>query len=117
MRRLADTVRSRWRPAAIALLLFLTACLAVVALAGAAPRVIVISLDGATPALVQEFLDNGASSHEGLDLLKSVGLRAERNLTVTPSLTAPAHIAITTGSSAARNDIPANTFHLVASPF
>src|SRR5262245_25853823 len=117
MRRLADTVRSRWRPAAIALLLFLTACLAVVALAGAAPRVIVISLDGTTPALVQEYLDNGAQSHEGLDLLKSVGLRAERNLTVPPPLTAPAHIAHTTGSSAPRNDIPANAFHLVASPF
>jgi len=42
---------------------------------------------------------------------------AERNFTVTPSLTAPAHIAIATGSTAAKNDILANSFHLIASPF
>ena len=42
---------------------------------------------------------------------------ALRNITVSPSLTAPGHIAIATGSTAAANDIVANTFHLIASPF
>lgn len=45
------------------------------------------------------------------------GVMAGRNITVTPSLTAPGHIAIATGSTAAKNDILANSFHLVASPF
>lgn len=50
-------------------------------------------------------------------LLASVGLHARQNVTVNPSLTAVAHIAIATGSHAAHNDVVANTFHLVASPF
>src|SRR5262245_3148772 len=84
----------------------------------ASPRVVVISLDGATPALVEQFMRDGTISRDkGLGLLAQSGVVAERNVTVNPSLTAPAHIAITTGSTAARNDVPANTFHLVASPF
>jgi len=84
----------------------------------AGPRVVLISLDGATPGLVREFMRDGTiPHHKGLGLLAREGATAERNTTVNPSLTAPAHIAIATGSSAARNDIPANTFHLVASPF
>jgi predicted AlkP superfamily pyrophosphatase or phosphodiesterase len=90
----------------------------VVAPALAAPRVVLISLDGATPGLVQEFMRDGTiPHHKGLGLLARTGTAAERNITVNPSLTAPAHIAIATGSTAARNDIPANTFHLTASPF
>src|SRR5262249_58591414 len=54
---------------------------------------------------------------KGLGLLARTGVVAERNITVNPSLTAPSHIAMTTGSTAARNDISSNTFHLVASPF
>ena len=38
-------------------------------------------------------------------------------MTISPSLTAAGHIAIATGSTAAHNDVVANTFHLVASPF
>jgi predicted AlkP superfamily pyrophosphatase or phosphodiesterase len=84
----------------------------------AAPRVVLISLDGATPGLVGEFMRDGTIPHDrGLGLLVRTGAIAERNITVNPSLTAPAHIAMTTGSSAARNDITANTFHLLASPF
>ena len=45
------------------------------------------------------------------------GDHSPRNITVCPSLTAPGHIAIATGSTAAANDIIANTFHLIASPF
>jgi Type I phosphodiesterase / nucleotide pyrophosphatase len=38
-------------------------------------------------------------------------------MTVSPLLTAVGHVAIVTGSTAAHNDVVANTFHLVASPF
>jgi hypothetical protein len=38
-------------------------------------------------------------------------------VTIAPSLTAAAHIAIATGSIAAANDVVSNTFHLVASSF
>src|SRR5262245_65957123 len=41
---------------------------------------------------------------------------ADRNVTVTPSVTAVAHIAIATGSTSVHNDIGANTFHPVAAP-
>src|SRR5262245_4046348 len=86
-------------------------------LAFAESRVIIISLDGATPSLVLEFMQDGTiPSNKGLGLLVSKGTTALRNATVNPSLTAPSHIAIATGSTAARNDIMANTFHLVGSP-
>ena len=84
----------------------------------AAPRVVLISLDGATPGLVREFIRDGTIPPDrGLGLLARFGASAERNITVNPSLTAPGHIAMVTGSSAARNDVASNTFHLLASPF
>lgn len=90
----------------------------VTSLSTARPKVVVISLDGATPSLVNQYLSSGVlRSNEGLGLLRRQGIVAQQNETVTPSLTAPAHIAIGTGSTAARNDITANSFHLVASPF
>ena len=77
-----------------------------------------ISLDGAMPSLVNQYLFNGViNPKEGLGLLKGQGIVAQQNVTVTPSLTAPAHIAIISGSTSARNNINANSFHLVASPF
>jgi hypothetical protein len=86
--------------------------------AGAAPKVVLISLDGATPRIAEAFLETGVLPRDqGLGLLRRAGVVAERNVVITPSLTAPSHIAIATGSSAARNDISANTFHLLASPF
>jgi predicted AlkP superfamily pyrophosphatase or phosphodiesterase len=82
------------------------------------PKVILISLDGATPRLVNQYLDSGVlSPNEGMGLLASKGVVAQQNQTITPSLTAPGHVAIATGSSAANNDINSNSFHLVASPF
>jgi len=79
-----------------------------------APKVVVISLDGATPRLVDKYLQG---SNRGLDVLRARGFSATRNVTITPSLTAASHIAIATGSTAARNNINANSFHLVATPF
>jgi predicted AlkP superfamily pyrophosphatase or phosphodiesterase len=79
--------------------------------------VILISLDGATPRLVDQYIASGAiKANEGLGLLKSQGVSAS-NVTITPSLTAPSHVAIATGSIATNNDINANSFHLVDSPF
>jgi predicted AlkP superfamily pyrophosphatase or phosphodiesterase len=82
------------------------------------PKVILISLDGATPRILNQYLQDGSiPQNEGLGLLMNKGVVASQNITCTPSLTAVCHIAIGTGSTAARNDINSNTFHLVASPF
>jgi predicted AlkP superfamily pyrophosphatase or phosphodiesterase len=82
------------------------------------PKVILVSLDGMNPTTVKRFLREGVlRADRGLGLLRRVGIAAEQNVTVVPSLTAASHIAIGTGSTAARNDINANSFHLVASPF
>ena len=82
------------------------------------PKVILISLDGATPRLLNQYLADGTLSRDrGIGLLRRQGTFSKQNTTITPSLTAPSHIAIATGSVAANNDINANTFHLVASPF
>ncbi|MBC8097265.1 MAG: alkaline phosphatase family protein, partial [Akkermansiaceae bacterium] len=97
--------------------------LAGLALAGinplhAAPKNVLISLDGATPRFLEKYLTNGVlNPNQGLGLLKQKGLYAKQNLTVSPSLTAAGHIAIATGSSAAKNDVVANSFQLLASPF
>ena len=83
----------------------------------ASPRVILISLDGAKPDLIDSYLGNGTLDPKtGLGLLKAKGISATQNITATPSLTAVSHIAIATGSTAAKNNIPANTYHAVAQP-
>jgi predicted AlkP superfamily pyrophosphatase or phosphodiesterase len=84
----------------------------------AQPRVVLISLDGAAPHLVEAFTRDGTlSADRGLGLLARQGVVAERNITANPSLTAVSHIVIATGSNPATNNIPGNTFHLQASPF
>ena len=85
---------------------------------GSHPKVILISLDGATPRILNQYLKDGSiPQNEGLGLLKSKGVVSKQTITCTPSLTAACHIAIGTGSTAVRNDITSNNFHLVASPF
>ena len=118
MLRCCTAFTSRYWIVRASVLMLLGASTLLAAVASAAPKVIVISLDGATPRLVDQFMASGAlSPTQGLGLLQSKGVRAEQNTTIWPSLTAPGHIAIATGSSAAHNDIIANTFQLVASPF
>src|ERR1700704_2025539 len=80
------------------------------------PKVVLISLDGAKPDLIQKFLDQGVLLKDGGLAKLSRGVVARQNVTATPSLTAVAHIAIATGSSAVHNDIPSNSFHNVAAP-
>ena len=83
-----------------------------------APKVILLSLDGAADSIVDKYLQTGVlDAKTGLGLLKSKGVTATDNETITPSITAPAHIAIATGSTAVNNDINANSFSLVANPF
>ena len=80
----------------------------------AAPKVVLISLDGARPDLVERYLKDGTlDKRTGLGRLKAHGVVAEQNVTATPSVTAVSHIAIATGSTAVHNDIHANTFHPV----
>ena len=84
----------------------------------AAPKIVLISLDGATPRIVNDLLRRGVLPRErGIGWLRRNGFFAEQNIVVAPSLTAVSHIAIATGSTAARNDVVSNSFHLVASPF
>lgn len=86
--------------------------------AGAAPKVVLISLDGATPRLAERFLDDGSLGvARGLGLLRATGVSASQNLTTTPSLTAPGHATIATGSEVSGHGIPANRFHLFGAPF
>jgi predicted AlkP superfamily pyrophosphatase or phosphodiesterase len=83
----------------------------------AAPKVVLISLDGAKPELIENYLRNGVlDRNSGLGRLKRRGTVAEQNITATPSLTAVSHIAIATGSTAVHNDIPGNAYHPVAAP-
>jgi len=83
----------------------------------ATPKVIVISLDGAKPDVIEEQLGSGAfDKRTGIGRLKKHGIVAEQNVTATPSVTAVSHIAIATGSTAVHNDIPSNSFHPVAAP-
>lgn len=106
------------RPSVFSATLVVALALAVVSAGCAQPRVILISLDGASPHLVEAFRKDGTlPADRGLGLLARTGVVAERNITANPSLTAVSHIAIATGSNPARNDIPGNTFHLHASPF
>jgi predicted AlkP superfamily pyrophosphatase or phosphodiesterase len=82
-----------------------------------APKNVVISLDGATFSILQDYLStNQLDPDTGLGLLANEGILVP-STTTTASLTAPGHISIATGSTAAHNDINANSFHLVASPF
>ncbi len=83
-----------------------------------APKVILLSLDGAADSIVDKYLASGVlDAKTGLGLLKSKGVAATDNETITPSITAPSHIAIATGSTAVKNDINANSFSLVSNPF
>ena len=82
------------------------------------PNVILISLDGATPGLIDDYLNSGVlSPNTGLGLLKRRGIVTQRNVTCNPSLTAACHVSIATGSTTVKTDVVSNTFHLVASPF
>jgi hypothetical protein len=65
--------------------------------ASATPKVILIALDGATPRLINQYLASGVlRCDEGIGLLQSLGARALHNINISPSPTAPGHIAVAT---------------------
>nr|NCS16071.1 hypothetical protein [Microcystis aeruginosa G13-12] len=81
------------------------------------PKNIVLSLDGLTFRFVKEYLENGQlDANTGLGYLINKGIFLPATVT-TPSNTAPVHIAIATGSTAANNNINNNSFRLIRSPF
>lgn len=81
------------------------------------PPVVLISLDGAKPNFIQQFIDEGVLPRDGgLARLSRHGAVASQNITASPSLTAVSHIEIATGSTAVHNDIPSNTFQAIVGP-
>src|SRR5262249_19320451 len=78
------------------------------------PKVVLISLDGAKPDFIQQFIADGTLPANGGLAKVSKGVISLRNTTASPSLTAVSHIAIATGSNSVHNDIPSNTYHNVA---
>lgn len=82
-----------------------------------APKVVLISLDGARPDFINRYIDAGILPADGgLATIRAHGIYALQNVTANPSLTAVSHIAIATGSTSVHNDIPANTFKAVVQP-
>lgn len=80
-------------------------------------QVVLISLDGAKPNFIQQFIEEGVLPRDGgLARLSRHGAVALQNVTASPSLTAVSHIEIATGSNAVHNDIPSNTFQAVIAP-
>ena len=78
------------------------------------PPVVLISLDGAKPDFIQQFIAEGVLPRDGgLARLSRHGAVALQNITASPSLTAVSHIEIATGSTAVHNDIPSNTFQAI----
>lgn len=78
---------------------------------------VLISLDGAKPDFIQQFIDEGVLPRDGgLARLSRHGAVAMQNITASPSLTAVSHIEIATGSTAVHNDIPSNTFQAIVGP-
>jgi hypothetical protein len=52
----------------------------------------------------------------GVRLLGEKGVAATQNITISPSLTAAAHVAIATGATAPNTDVVSNSFRLLATP-
>lgn len=84
---------------------------------GRKSKVVLISLDGAKPNFIQQFIEEGVLPRDGgLARLSRRGAVALQNVTASPSLTAVSHIEIATGSNAVHNDIPSNTFEAIVAP-
>src|SRR5262249_57363842 len=80
------------------------------------PKVVLISLDGAKPDLIQKFIDEGVlPKHGGLATL-SRGVVARQNVTATPSLTAVAPIASPPRPRPRPHDPPPHTLPPLRSP-
>ena len=84
---------------------------------GRSPQVVLISVDGARPDVLERLFASGALDRNvGLGRLARHGVVARQNVTATPSVTAVAHTSIATGSTAAHTNVAGNYFHSVAAP-
>src|SRR5215831_20105316 len=58
----------------------------------ATPKTVIISLDGATPRIVDQLNANGQlNPNEGINLLRAKGFSAQQNITIAPSLRSEEH--------------------------
>src|SRR5215475_7908710 len=81
-----------------------------------APKIGIISLDGAKPDFIQRYIDLGILPSNGGLAKLSRGVVARQNVTANPSLTAVVAVSIATDSTAVHNDIPSNTFQYIVAP-
>jgi predicted AlkP superfamily pyrophosphatase or phosphodiesterase len=80
-----------------------------------APRVVLISTDGANPDVIDAFIRSGVlPADTGFGRLRRTGVSAGENVPATPSLTFGAHMTLATGSIPARHNISSNALHPVA---
>jgi predicted AlkP superfamily pyrophosphatase or phosphodiesterase len=80
-------------------------------------RTILISFDGAQPAVIEKLLEQKKLPRDGgFAELIGKGTRARGMTSVLPTLTATSHITMATGAYPERTNIPMNSFHNTESP-
>lgn len=80
-----------------------------------APRVVLISTDGASPDMVDALIRSGVlPADTGFGRLRRTGVSAREHVPATPSLTFGAHVTLATGTIPARHNISSNALHPVA---
>ncbi|HLD75308.1 MAG TPA: alkaline phosphatase family protein [Bdellovibrionota bacterium] len=72
-------------------------------------RLIFVSFDGAQHNLINQYF---SKSDQGFGKILKDGFVAEKNLIVTPTLTAVSHISMITGEQPSKTGIVSNTFHV-----
>ncbi len=72
-------------------------------------RLILISFDGAEHSLIQEYFRD---TNVGFGKILKTGFVAEKNLIVTPTLTAVSHTSMITGEAPSKTGIVSNSFHV-----
>jgi predicted AlkP superfamily pyrophosphatase or phosphodiesterase len=80
-------------------------------------KVILLSLDGAGAATLQQLHKEGALTAGGFARFYKEGQVADRMVPVNPTLTAVNHISLATGYPAAQTGIVSNRFHAAGAPF
>ena len=72
-------------------------------------KLIFVSFDGAQHKLINEYF---ATTDKGFGKILSDGFVAEKNLILTPTLTAVSHISMMTGQPPSKTGIVSNSFHV-----
>jgi predicted AlkP superfamily pyrophosphatase or phosphodiesterase len=74
-------------------------------------KVLLVSFDGVGADTLQEFARAGVIGRTGYQHIVQHGLSAGRVVPINPTLTAPTHVAIATGTTADRHGIVSNAFY------